>query len=310
MKYISTLLLALLFVFAADAQSTYRYNFSNGLNEVFWKGPLLTTACPGSYKWESLPAGVSKHAYYFNKGCGLYYNDSAKNLLASGSYTIELYFKLDTITGYKKLIDYDSQRVDPGFYNQSGKLALYSKFTSADSFLSAGEYHYLVLTRNGSTKDMYVYHNNTVVGMLNDNNDQYAYSSNKLLVFFSDDNSTNAEQSGGAVAMVNISDYVMDSTTVKGRYTNLPKTLGVDGTVLAGDAISIHPNPANDVVYINTPVAGSYILTDVTGKIQMTDALKQGSNSFFIGSMAVGVYFLKFTDADANGSKVYKIVKQ
>src|SRR5690606_27537985 len=92
-------LVILCFSLSVAAQNkTYRFQFNNRLSENFYQGSPLAPACPGSYSSHTL-AGVYKTVYNFDKGCGLVFNDSATGLLASGTYTIELYFLLDTING-------------------------------------------------------------------------------------------------------------------------------------------------------------------------------------------------------------------
>ncbi len=310
MRKLLLLPIAVLFFFAASAQNkTYRFHFNNRLSEHIYQGDALLPMCTGTYSWVTVPAGIGKNVYSFDKGCGLVFNDSATNLLASGSYTIELYFKLDTIQGYKKLIDFDSLGADAGFYNQSGKLVMYNKLTTTDSTIGAGKYEYAAITRDGSTKDMYIYHNNTVLGMLNDNTDQYVYGTEKLLIFFKDDRGTGGEQTGGSVAMIQISNYVMDSTTIKNNYNGLGSTLNIAETLGQGQTIRIWPNPATDQVEISCPVDGNYALYDITGRIYATGALKPGTNKLTIQQYPAGIYILEVL-GKGGGNTVYKLVKQ
>ncbi|HEY9176646.1 MAG TPA: T9SS type A sorting domain-containing protein [Flavipsychrobacter sp.] len=309
MRKLLLLPLAVLLIASASAQNkTYRFHFNNRLSENVFQGSPLVPMCAGTYTFQTL-AGVNKRAYNFDKGCGLVFNDSATNLLASGSYTIEMYFKLDTIQGYKKLIDFDSLGVDPGFYNQNGKLVMYNKFTSPDSVIGAGQYEYAAITRDGSTKDMYVYHNDKVIGMLNDNNDQYIYGTEKLLIFFKDDKGTNGEQTGGSVGLIHISNYVMDSTTIKSNYNGLASTLNISETANRDKQINVWPNPATDYVAISMPVAGSYILYDLAGRAHAAGKLKHGTNKLAIQQYPAGIYMLEVISGEG-GSTVYKVVKQ
>lgn len=310
MRKLLLLPITVLFFISATAQNkTYRFHFNNRLSEHIYQGDALLPMCTGTYSWVTVPAGIGKNVYNFDKGCGLVFNDSATNLLTSGSYTIELYFKLDTIQGYKKLIDFDSLGADAGFYNQSGKLVMYNKLTSTDSTIGAGKYEYAAITRDGSTKDMHVYHNNTVLGMLNDNNDQYVYGAEKLLIFFKDDRGTGGEQTGGSVAMIQISNYVMDSTTIKSNYNGLASTLSISEAAKEMKSINIWPNPATDYIEISIPAAGSYVLYDLMGRMYTVGELKPGSNKLALGQYPAGIYMLDVLSKDG-GSTVYKLVKQ
>ena len=310
MKKLLLLPLAVLFIISATAQNkTYRFHFNNRLSEHIYQGDALSAMCPGNFSWVTVPAGIGKNVYNFDKGCGLVFNDSATNLLASGSYTIELYFKLDTIQGYKKLIDFDSLSVDPGFYNQSGKLVMYNNFTSTDSILGAGQYEYTAITRDGSTKGMYVYHNNKVIGTLNDNSDQYIYGTEKLLIFFKDDRGTGGEQTGGSVAMIQISNYVMDSTTIKNNYNGLATTLDIGEVTTDQQLLTVSPNPATDYVEVSLPIAGSYVLYDLTGRTYAAGEFKEGANKLAVQQYPAGIYMLKVL-GEEGVSTLYKFVKQ
>lgn len=309
MKKLILLPLAVLLFIAATAQNkTYRFHFNNRLSENIYQGSSLMPWCQGTYTWQILK-GANTGTYNFNKGCGLVFNDSATNLLASGSYTIEVYFKLDTIQGYKKIIDFDSLGKDAGFYNQNGKLVMYNKLSNTDSVIGAGQYEYAAITRDGSTKDMYVYHNDTVLGTLNDNTDQYIYGAEKMLIFFKDDKGTNGEQSSGSVAMIQISNYVMDSTTIKNNYNGLGTTLGIGQTINREQTLKIWPNPAIDKVELSSSVHGSYKVCDITGRVYTQGNIRPGVATISISGYPVGIYLVHFTDTEGH-TNAYKLVKQ
>ncbi|MCB0696313.1 MAG: T9SS type A sorting domain-containing protein [Chitinophagaceae bacterium] len=293
-------------LFAQNA--TYRYEFNNKLDEIYYKAPALAPQCTGAYSWDALNIGISHNVYNFDKGCGLVFIDSA-GFLASGSYTIELYFKLDSIKGYKKIIDFDSMHKDPGMYNQNGKLVMYSKFTSTDSFFANGKYQYVAVTRNAGSKNVTLYYNDTLAGSLNDNSDQYVMDSNKVLIFFRDDNGTNNEQTSGAVAMIHISNYEMDASTLNSHYTNLASTLSVNKVQESADKIQVYPNPAGNVVHVVSVQPCSYILYDVTGRAIKTGSISTGDNTVDIHQSPAGLYMLRLTDSDY-GTKVFRVLKQ
>lgn len=310
MKKLILLPLAVLFFITAVAQNkTYRFHFNNRLSENIFQGSPLMPWCQGTYTWQTLK-GANTGTYSFDKGCGLIFNDSATNLLASGSYTIEVYFKLDTIQGYKKIIDFDSMGADAGFYNQNGKLVMYNKLGNTDSVIGAGQYEYAAITRDGSTKDMYVYHNDKVLGTLNDNNSQYIYGAEKMLIFFRDDNNTsNNEQSSGSVAMIQISNYVMDSTTIKNNYNGLGSTLGIEQAGSIEQKVKIWPNPATDKVDIMGQANSSYTLYDITGRVCAGGEMKTGAAILYLRQYPAGIYVLHVADNDGR-TETYKLLKQ
>lgn len=304
------LLLPVLFlcVSAVFAQTTYKYHFNNNLHAAGGAGPDLVASCTAAYNIEALPIGFSKKVFQFDKGCGLTFDDAAGGFLASGSYTIEMYVKLDTIQGYTKFVDYDARTSDNGFYNQSGKIALYPHFTS-DSVISAGNYFYIALTRDATSRDMYIYVNNQALGKYSDTGNQYVYDTHKNLVFFIDDSTTHHEDVTGAVAMLHISNYAMDSVTIKGNYSNLAGTLTVPTATAHNSNISIYPNPATDVTTITLSAAATYQLSDLTGKSVQTGTFSSGSNKLDISRISEGMYLLHISDKNGN-TGIYKIVRQ
>jgi hypothetical protein len=296
-----------LVMFAQNA--TYRYHFNGNLFETYLKAPALTAQCTGSYSTETL-VGVSKKTFLFDKGCGLVYDDVTKNFITSGSYTIELYFRMDTISGYRKLIDFDSLKQDAGLYNQSGKIVLYPNVYSMDSFVGAGVYQYVAITRDSSSKKMYINTNGKTVGSYTDIGGLYKLGVDKLLTFFRDDKVTANEQSKGAVAMIQISNYAMDSSTIKSNYGTLGKTLEVPGSTANAIKIVVSPNPATDLVKVSSEANCSYIICDITGKTISMGILRQGENDIAIDQLSNGLYLLKLASLEGAGHNTYRFSKQ
>lgn len=307
MKNLLLSLLAFICYLTASSQNkTLRYHFDYGLNEVFSQGPVLKSACQGMLSPETLPAGGSQNVYHFDKGCGLVFYDSA-GFLASGSYTIEVYVMLDTISGYKKLVDMDSLGKDKGLYTRMGKIELYPNFTSADSFTAGGVFQYIAITRDAATKNMYIHCNGKSAGTYNDASSMYVYDSNKRLIFFQDDKGTSGEHSGGMVAMIHISNYAMDSNSIKTKFTQLGSVLGIENMVSANDAF-IYPNPVKDNIHISAPFTCNYRLTDISGRMHDSGVLRQGNNIINAQQLTAGMYFL--TLEARTGKSTYKITKE
>ncbi len=293
----SNLLLAaaLLCSLSAFAQNaTYKYELNGNLLEQAGTGPAMTAYCPGTYAAEALPVGITRKTYRFNTGCGLLYNDATKNFITSGSYTIELYFRLDTISGYKKLVDFDSLKADAGVYNQNGMLALYPNVTSADSFIGAGVYQYVAITRDATTKKVYLNANGKTKGTYIDAGNVYKPGTSKLISFFRDDNSTSGEQSKGAVALIRISNYAMDSNSVKAAYAGLSAALGVPSAG-GGEETAVYPNPASGILHIKAASDGSYTICDITGRSLTSGKLQRGENTLSIDGLPGGLYLIRMT---------------
>ena len=283
---------------------TYKYHFNGNLNEMYLKAPSLTAQCAGTYGAEALPAGLTKQTYRFDKGCGVVYSDAVKNFIASGTYTIELYFRLDTISGYKKLIDFDSLKQDAGLYNQSGKIVLYPNFTSVDSFVGAGVYQYVAISRDGTSKKMYVNANGKTAGSYTDNTNLYKLGTDKLLMFFRDDKGTGGEQSKGAVAMIQISNYAIDTNGLKSKYAALHGTLDVPVLATSSNDVAIYPNPASSELHVTLAENSSYTICDITGKVMSTGSMLKGSNNLALHQLSNGLYLLRILSPDGKADKV------
>lgn len=291
--YLFLLLLSGSTVFAQN--KTYKYDFFYSTKDKTGQGLDLEKQCTGSYSYQSIPSISTggRVGFNFDKGCGLVFLDSTTNLLSAGNYTIELFFKIDTVKGYKKLIDYNNLNGDKGLYNFGGKISLYPKFTSADSVVAPNKFQYVAITRNATTKKMYMYFNNDTVGSYVDNAGDYVYGTNKRITFFRDDVGTGGEQAAGAVAYIAISNYEMDIATVKANYNNLSATLGVNELSTATKGISVSPNPAKESVNVYSTVITFYELYDVLGKKIISGTLQEGNNTLTLHNISQGMYIFK-----------------
>lgn len=295
MKQIYLLLLLLSCTTAFAQNKTYKYDFFYSTKDKTGQGLDLEKQCTGSYSYQSIPGIITggRVGFNFDKGCGLVFLDSTTNLLSTGNYTIELYFKIDTVKGYKKLIDYNNLNGDKGLYNFGGKISLYPKFTSADSVVAPNKFQYVAITRNATTKKMYMYFNNDTVGSYVDNAGDYVYGTNKRITFFRDDVGTGGEQAAGAVAYIAISNYEMDIATVKANYNSLSATLGINELSAGSDGITVAPNPAKESVSIKSVTTTIYEMYDVLGKKIKSGTLQEGNNTLSLYGIAQGVYIFK-----------------
>lgn len=294
MKQIYLLLLLLSCTTAFAQNKTYKYDFFYSTKDKTSQGLDLEKQCTGSYSYQSIPTITTggRVGFNFDKGCGLVFLDSTTNLLSAGNYTIELFFKIDTVKGYKKLIDYNNLNGDKGLYNFGGKISLYPKFTSADSVVAPNKFQYVAITRNATTKKMYMYFNNDTVGSYVDNAGDYVYGTNKRITFFRDDVGTGGEQAAGAVVYIAISNYEMDIATVKANYNNLSATLSVNEISAGENNIIVSPNPAKESVSIKSAVATIYELYDMWGKKIKSGTLQEGYNTLSLRDISQGVYTL------------------
>ena len=73
-------------------------------------------------------------------------------------------------------------------------------------------------------------------------------------------------------------------------------------------AITVYPNPAKDVVYVNAPIGSTVELMDISGRIMAAQISEGIETSFGLSDMADGVYMIQIK---SNGEvTTERLVKQ
>lgn len=295
MKKLLLFFVAVLLVSTAIAQTTYYYDFFHNLKETENVGGDLTSTCTGTYSPEALPIGINRVVYHFAQGCDLTFTD-AGGLLASGSYTIELYFSLDQIAGYNKLIDFKDRAFDDGLYNWNGHFNLYPNYNSAASIMAANKYHYLAITRDATTKQMRFYHDGTTIGSYSDNTNVYLYDGQKKLTFFRDDTVSKTENASGSIAMLRITNQPLDHTTIQNNYANLATTLSIAHAPKQLPT-AIYPNPTTQYLHITNKQGYTYAITDMMGRILKQSTIAHQNQIVNTSQLPTGMYLLQLYNA-------------
>lgn len=66
-----------------------------------------------------------------------------------------------------------------------------------------------------------------------------------------------------------------------------------------GTPFEVYPNPATDVVYLQSENSGSFVLIDLTGKVIQKAPFIKGTNKITVGQIPEGLYFLRiFSDKE------------
>jgi trimeric autotransporter adhesin len=82
---------------------------------------------------------------------------------------------------------------------------------------------------------------------------------------------------------------------------------GVGVTQVSADEISIYPNPANNVVHIESPVAVRAVITGMEGKTLIDE---NNAHEININSLANGLYLITLYDGNGNRVLVQKLIKE
>ncbi len=183
----------------ASAALVHDYRLDGALTDALG-GPALVS--------EGGTLGATGYSFTANQGLVL------ANIVPASVYSIEVAFRFDTVSGYRKIIDFKSLTSDAGAYILSGGLNFYP-ITSGSSILANNQLATAVFTRDAS---------GLVTGYLG-GVQQLAFTDSSNLATFSDpqqlarlfhdDNATGGrESSGGFADYIRIYDTALSSSEV------------------------------------------------------------------------------------------------
>jgi hypothetical protein len=231
------------------------YKFNNTLTESKGIGPTLTILdSMGVFETDTLNEvnGNTKTVYRFIRNSGLQFDNNLAGHFVDSTYTIELYFVFDELGSWKRVIDWKNRTSDHGAYVYNGEINFYPWVYSNSAPVVAGEYTYYVVTRNGVTNDLKVYTDALVEVEFNDNTyDGVIDTAYNVLNFFQDDLQVQNEASSGAVALLNIYNYELDSATIKHKFDSLHGQLFAVRELNKNSSLKVYPNPASDRINID-----------------------------------------------------------
>jgi hypothetical protein len=297
--------LVVAYAVAVFAQQTYTYRFNGNFTESSGNGPTLTPLGTGQFAPDTLlDFNLYQNVYHFDANCGFSFTD-ASNFISSGSYTIEVYFKLSNLSSWKRVIDFKDRTSDKGCYVYNGQMNFYNLVTSTGTApFQANEYSHYVITRDAATKKVILYGDGDKYVSFTDNSDDAVYGSNKKLNFFQDDLVVGNEAANGAIALLKIHNYTMDSAAVKTSYTSLSGALtGIKSLENNAIPLSIYPNPATENMTIALPETNevySYQIVNALGKVLVNGTAHSGKNNISISTLTQGVYIIVLHDNKGN----------
>jgi hypothetical protein len=290
------------------------YKFNNTLNESKGIGPALTNLdSAGVFVVDTLNKvnNKTKTVYRFKKNWGFQFNNALAGNFLDSTYTIELYFKFDDVDGWNRVIDWKNRTTDDGAYVYYGDLGFYNFSRSDSTTVMAGDYTYFVVTRNGVTKNLWMYSDAKNEVNFIDAEDAGVIDTSHVLNFFRDDLIVQNEASSGTVALLNIYNYLLDSATVKHNFDSLQGELfSIRESRSNNILIMVYPNPARDIITIETSEAnfiGSLSIINCSGQQFITRQFTKPKMQIDISNLPSGVYFVRLTND--NTVAVGKIIK-
>ncbi len=304
MKKITFFITTIFLSFLLQGQSVLHYDFTNSLSEINGNGPDLTVlGNAGTYEQDTLGevGDAKKWVYRFEENSGFQFDNTAAGNFFGDNYTIELYFVFDELSSWKRVVDWKNRKTDNGAYVYYGKLNFYNIVTSNEAPVVEGEYTYYVITRDAASKELLIYTDAEVEIAFTDNFDNALLDEDNLLNFFHDDLVVQGEASSGAVAMLKIYNYKLDSTTIQNNFDDLAGNLFYIGEQKRNNtSIQTFPNPAQD--YINVDLGNFTEQETVTISLVNTfgitvfetkaDARNQKNTKLNISEIQSGIYVL------------------
>jgi hypothetical protein len=137
-------------------------------------------------------------------------------VIPADSYSIAALFRLEDVSGFRRLVDFSTSSTDRGLYNLNGQLNFYPIVTG-ETFpppIEANSYAHVVLTRNGATGEVIGYLDGNPEITFGDSNGDAVLQPGSDLRFFKDDTVVGGEESAGAVARIRVYEGALTAAEV------------------------------------------------------------------------------------------------
>ncbi len=316
MKKLFTLVFFLSIIPFVNSQSILSYSFNNSLAESNGAGPVLSVlGNPGIYVLDTLNEinGKTKTVYRFETNSGFQLDNVQAGHFLDSTYSIELYFKFDFLNSWKRVVDWKNRKSDHGAYVYNGQLNFYPYvYSSGDTVpVRAGEYTYYIITRNGITKELKIYTDARVEIAFTDSYDDGILDADQVLNFFHDDLAVPNEASSGAVALLNIYNYVLDSASIVHKWNNINGQIYGIGEPESQFGRFVYPNPATDKISIDLRPFPEKTMMEIsmvnsTGMVVYSEKYASGYNwpvDLQSLNLATGIYLIRAQSAKKSVSQ-------
>lgn len=235
----------------------------------------------------------SETVYHFDFNSGLSFDNAASDFIDE-TYSIELLFKFENLSGWKRIIDYKNRTSDTGVYIKDGKVSFYNEVIDPEVSFSANEYAHFIITRNSAdNKLLSMYVNGQMINSFVDETDLAVLSADNILRFFQDDLVVNNEASAGEVALIRLYNYALSATQVEDVFKQLECK---DGETSLSITINMLSAPA-----CQGDCNGEAAIRISGGKAPFSYEWSTGDDGETVGDLCVGGYSATVTDA--NGTK-------
>jgi hypothetical protein len=200
----------------ANAKLTADYRFENDLKSSAGNAPRLTETGAGGTFEDELIDGSNDGVWDWTAGDGLRLKDANKVMGSKGkAYTFLLLVNLDTVSSYRKLVDFANLNKDKGWYVYEESLYPYDieAFDYSEQLIQAGTWRQIALTRSANGK-LSGYVGDKRIDSVKDGNKQEVLGHDKILHFLQDDSNI-GESTGGQIARLRIWDDALPGDKIK-----------------------------------------------------------------------------------------------
>lgn len=287
----------LFFICFSSVAQTHEYTFNNNLNELNG-GPALSevlacSAANGAFGTQTSGttsgACLTSNSFCFNAGGGLQYSNPG---LISNSYTINVFFRFNVLSGYARVIDFSNSTADAGIYLLGNCLNLYPNGNVGTCpYFSTNIYYLVTFVRDGNTNVITVYVDGTLFGTYNDATNIYKPTNNTTPInFFRDDNAVPCEAKPGCVKYISVSPIVASASDVSALWNNITNT--IHATAVIPPSISIQSSAGITCSTTTATLSATSSGTAVWNGGSLSNAPNPSTVS------AVGTYTVTATDAN------------
>jgi uncharacterized delta-60 repeat protein/uncharacterized repeat protein (TIGR01451 family) len=208
---IAALMLAVAAPGASAATLTADYRFQNTRSSSVGSPPDLVDIGPGTNSFQTDTVdGQAQTVLAFPMGNGLSLSPTT-GVVPNGTYSIVARFRFDTVSGFRRILDFKNATSDNGLYAESGNLRFFPYAGGSGTPITANTYVQVALTRD-SAGTMVGYVNGVQQFSVSDAANQFGViSSANSLRFFRDDG---AEHSAGRVTRIRLFDAALTAAEV------------------------------------------------------------------------------------------------
>jgi PKD repeat protein len=261
----------LLFVVAAgQAQAPEEFFFNNNFIPTSAGKPLINriscTAVPGAFDSTDVTTAegfcIRTVAYRFNDGEGLEY----QNTSISDQYSINLFFKFNTLGSYARIIDFSNGNTDSGIYLLGNCLNFYPTGNIGTCpFFQPDIFYLLTLVRNAANNEISVYVNGTLFTTYTDAGNIYRPASTQTpILFFLDDNVFECENQPGWIKYISVSRNLLNAGQVDSIWNQICEiAVNECDTAKPQGQFTYQPGEAEyEIVFDGTSPRAEYYLWD------------------------------------------------